>query len=860
MNIEILKEMIENHLPKESDSGLKEYDSLILDIFTDIYIPKSYRVKKISESPNYKKFEKEKDEFWKGFAVRVQDFLIAMWNIPESHERYNILNEDSFYVRIALSEIYKGAVRTMRNFSEEEIVRLSEKNVEARICNEEYHLGIKQMQNFLKKNSATDILKNHIKYMLGHDEIYIKRHYQEKNAEKIRLAVQEMYNKITGTASEVPAVLWSDEDSFGKGINEDVAGFAEDEKKTLYYKIFHAFKKASGGKPGAKYIKETEELIQKIGEKHFYEHSLRWMKLFLDYEVKKETITSEGYNGREYHYDRYYNISGVNADSLKAMIWSAVTVLDEQMIRILGQIAEKSYKKIPGKGPANAAVGNACFYTLAASQNMEAISILSRLKLRLKQSSVIKLIDSYISEFADEKGVSPHDIEDMAVQEYGLVKGCADHIFGDYKVHIEIRRVGDVEVQWTDSKGRTLKSVPASAKTEFKSDLKKMNEDLKEIQKTLTVQRDRLDRSYIYERKWSWKDFEKRFTGHGLMYCIAKNLIWNLHSKGKTEVLLFDGENWINEDGHSEKISDIENVSLWHPAGQGLETVMKWRELILSKELVQPFKQAYREIYLLTDAEVRTAVYSNRMAAHILKQHQMNTLMKGRTWTYSLLGAYDDGRDGETARLQIPAHGLTAQFWIQELFIQDAFNDAGIWDFVGTDQVRFVNAAGQAQDLTRIPVLIFSEVMRDVDLFVGVASVGNDPEWRDRGDLSNAQRTYWEGYSFGDLNEMAKMRKSILEKILPRLKIASVAEIKDKFLVVKGKKRTYKIHIGSTNILMEPNDQYLCIVPDRKKDINDKIFLSFEGDNGLSLLISKAFLLAEDDKIKDETIIRQIEK
>ncbi|HNM03149.1 MAG TPA: hypothetical protein PKK05_09565, partial [Leptospiraceae bacterium] len=168
--------------------------------------------------------------------------------------------------------------------------------------------------------------------------------------------------------------------------------------------------------------------------------------------------------------------------------------------------------------------------------------------------------------------------------------------------------------------------------------------------------------------------------------------------------------------------------------------------------------------------------------------------------------------------------------------------------------------AGQAQDLTRIPVLIFSEVMRDVDLFVGVASVGNDPEWRDRGDLSNAQRTYWEGYSFGDLNEMAKMRKSILEKILPRLKIASVAEIKDKFLVVKGKKRTYKIHIGSTNILMEPNDQYLCIVPDRKKDINDKIFLSFEGDNGLSLLISKAFLLAEDDKIKDETIIRQIEK
>jgi hypothetical protein len=28
--------------------------------------------------------------------------------------------------------------------------------------------------------------------------------------------------------------------------------------------------------------------------------------------------------------------------------------------------------------------------------------------------------------------------------------------------------------------------------------------------------------------------------------------------------------------------------------------------------------------------------------------------------------------------------------------------------------------------------------------------------------------------------------------------------------VVKGELRTYRIHLGSGNILMEPNDQYLC--------------------------------------------------
>jgi hypothetical protein len=63
------------------------------------------------------------------------------------------------------------------------------------------------------------------------------------------------------------------------------------------------------------------------------------------------------------------------------------------------------------------------------------------------------------------------------------------------------------------------------------------------------------------------------------------------------------------------------------------------------------------------------------------------------------------------------------------------------------------------------------------------------------------------------------------------------------FLSVKGKLRNYKIHIDSTNILMEPNDQYLCIVPDRsvKTTATENIFLPFEGDNGLSVILIKAF-------------------
>jgi hypothetical protein len=59
---------------------------------------------------------------------------------------------------------------------------------------------------------------------------------------------------------------------------------------------------------------------------------------------------------------------------------------------------------------------------------------------------------------------------------------------------------------------------------------------------------------------------------------------------------------------------------------------------------------------------------------------------------------------------------------------------------------------------------------------------------------------------------------------------------------------------------MEPNDQYLCIVPDRSpaRGGESDLFLPFEGDSVLSVVLSKAFLLAADRKIADPTITGQI--
>jgi hypothetical protein len=170
---------------------------------------------------------------------------------------------------------------------------------------------------------------------------------------------------------------------------------------------------------------------------------------------------------------------------------------------------------------------------------------------------------------------------------------------------------------------------------------------------------------------------------------------------------------------------------------------------------------------------------------------------------------------------------------------------------------------GNAEPLSleNIPPLVFSEIMRDVDMFVGVASVGNDPNWLDGG-AEVRYRDYWHHYSFGELTESSKTRKQVLKTLVPRLKIANRCELTDKFLVVRGDLRTYKIHLGSGNILMEPNDQYLCIVPSRGSGGlgKDKLFIPFEGDQTLAIILSKAFLLADDKKITDPTITRQLKR
>jgi hypothetical protein len=174
-----------------------------------------------------------------------------------------------------------------------------------------------------------------------------------------------------------------------------------------------------------------------------------------------------------------------------------------------------------------------------------------------------------------------------------------------------------------------------------------------------------------------------------------------------------------------------------------------------------------------------------------------------------------------------------------------------------TGEVRFahhVRGAWQDVPLSEVPPLVFSEAMRDVDLFVGVTSIAADEAWQEHG--ADRFPAYRESAGFGELTASAEVRRDVLARLLPRLSIGPRCELSGRFLRVRGHLGTYRIHLGSANILIEPNDAYLCIVPDWKK--KPAIQLPFDDDRVLSLILSKAILLAADDRITDPMIVPQL--
>jgi hypothetical protein len=632
--------------------------------------------------------------------------------------------------------------------------------------------------------------------------------------------------------------------------------------------------RVTGSAPSSKWLKGMDKYLDIIGAQNFFNSLLHWFSL-----VDKPRDTPAR------RYDNLQSLLAVNADILKGLVWLCSKSEEPEIARALTALAISAYKKLPGSGPRAGKVGNACFWTLGTMPGNEGVAQLSILKIKVKTNTAQKLIVGALETAARRLGMTAEEIEEMSVPTYGLEEvGPRRDEFDD--VVSELRVNGsEVEQVWLRKDGKHLSSSPKALKEKYPEELKEISQAVKDIRKMLPAQRDRIDNLFLAQKRWTFASWRTRYLDHPLVGTIARRLIWTFSNVDQTaSAIWFDDQLRGRDHRPLDWLDDSTTVELWPPIHGESNVNLEWRQWLLDHEVRQPFKQAYREIYLLTDAERNTRVYSNRYAAHILRRHQFNSLCAAKGWKNSLRLMVDDQYPPATKIL--PQWALRAEYWIEGIGDQYGTdtNETGTYLYLTTDQVRFYRidalenrahaggggyvtqrwlGRGNADPLPleEIPPLVFSEVMHDVDMFVGVASVGNDPNWLDGG-AEVRYRDYWHSYSFGELTESSKTRRQVLQTLLPRLKIADQCQLTDKFLVVRGDIRSYKIHLGSGNILMEPNDQYLCIVPSRRSGEmgKDKLFIPFEGDQTLAIILSKAFLLADGGKITDPTITRQLKK
>jgi hypothetical protein len=725
---------------------------------------------------------------------------------------------------------------------------------------------LQAIERYFQTNPLTSEVQYYLEAMLG--QLQGSDSMTRKYVMQIRTILQSKTGEMTLI---VPGEAWADR------ALQEMSAISEAER-TAWVQLVLACATTSSSKPSTKWLKTNQALVTQIGREQFTQALLRWLPLV----DKPRTQPIEDWPG--WATDPNLLLDDTNADILRGLVWLCAGEEHSDLAREIGKLAISAYRKVPGLGPRCVRLGNACVWALGQMPGQVGLAQLALLKAKVKFGTAQKGIETAFTAAAKRSGLSRSEIEELSVPAYGLeAVGKRQETLGDFTVALTVTGTSTAELRWFKADGKPQKSVPKAVKENYAEELRDLKQTVKDIQTMLPAQRDRIEALYLQAKTWDFGTWKARYLDHPLVGTLARRLIWQFVDGDRIcEGIWQDGQLVNRNDETIQGLGNDTQVSLWHPITAALETIVAWRNWLLDHEVRQPFKQAHREIYLLTAAEERTRTYSNRFAAHILKQHQFNALCGQRGWKNQLRLMVDDICPPTT--LQLPHWHLRAEFWVEG--IGDDYGtdttESGTYRYLTTDQVRFygIDAADNYAHATgggyftthheateihtplpleTIPALVFSEVMRDVDLFVGVASVGNDPQWADGGP-EGRHYDYWYHYSFGDLSETARTRRQVLETLIPRLEIRDRCSFQDKFLVVRGDLCTYKIHLGSGNILMEPGDRYLCIVPGQgTSTAQSQLFLPFEGDNVMAIILSKAFLLAADTAITDPTILSQIQ-
>ena len=385
----------------------------------------------------------------------------------------------------------------------------------------------------------------------------------------------------------------------------------------------------------------------------------------------------------------------------------------------------------------------------------------------------------------------------------------------DIDVYIKIDDLGQSEIIY-EKAGKELKSLP----TKLKKD--KYIEDIKEVHKNLKEQ-------YRRSRKMLEEAMEDGIEFYGYE---IENLMTNPVIAPILKSLVFKMGNdlgyYVDKKLKSVKkksvaVKDDSLLKIAHcfdlfESGEW----SAYQKDIFDRELKQPFKQVFRELYVKTVDE-KGRDKSLRYAGHQVQPAKTVALLKTRRWII-------DGQEG-----------LEKVYYkkniIAKIFaLADWFSPADI-EAPTLEEVQFFDRKTFKPILIDdVPDLIFTEVMRDLDLVVSVAHIGDvDPEAS---------------------HSTIEMRKAIVEFNCKLFKLKNVT-FTENHALIKGERAEYSIHLGS-GLIHQKAGSAINVLPVHSQH-RGRVFLPFiDDDPKTAEIMAKVILFAQDEKIKDVFILEQI--
>lgn len=386
---------------------------------------------------------------------------------------------------------------------------------------------------------------------------------------------------------------------------------------------------------------------------------------------------------------------------------------------------------------------------------------------------------------------------------------------GDIEVKIEITELGKPEIV-CQKENKILKSIPNKYKKdeivlEWKEVCKKLKNQYirtKAMLEQFMEDGTELTRKEIIELK-----------KNPIILPLLKDLVFICREKigffAEKELESWNGERL--ECTSKSKLRIAHPYDLWK-SGEWVE----YQRVLFEKGIKQPFKQIFRELYVKTTEELEK-VNSLRYAGNQIQPKKTIACLKSRRW----IADYENGLQKVYYKENIVARIYALADWFSPSDIE-----APTLEWVEfSDRKTF-----KLLKIKDIPDIIFSEVMRDVDLAVSVAHVGGvDPETS---------------------HSTIQMRRAIIEFNLKLFGLKNVT-FTENHAIITGTRANYTVHLGS-GIIFKQGGTQIAVLPVHSQH-RGKLFLPFiDEDPKTAEIISKIVLFAEDQKIKDPSILEQI--